>query len=160
MSILVLIASACATAEPPADALRAAPADGLRPALVDGKIGAPVDVLYRIEGEVLPNQPVAVQLVLTPRVAGSNLKVEIADRADLALTKETLTLSRSKTTAGTQFRRSLSITPAADKLADLRIFVSIEIEDARYSSYFRVPLTADSTARKSQRKQPLQRKVE
>ena len=145
LCLLALLAGACATASPAGANLRPAVA-------VAGKISAPVDVRYQLTGAVESNQPVVVSLVLTPRVTGTRLTAELADSATLQLAKQTLVFASAKTTAGTALRRSFSITPGSitpgtTPATELLVLVSIDVDGARYASYFQLPLSDQPSAK-------------
>ena len=67
----------------------------------------------QLTGAVESNQPVVVSLVLTPRVTGTRLTAELTDSPTLQLAKQTLVFASAKTMAGTELRRSFSITPGS-----------------------------------------------
>ena len=151
--LLALLAGACATASPAGANLRPAVA-------VAGKISAPVDVRYQLTGAVESNQPVVVSLVLTPRVTGTRLTAELADSATLQLAKQTLVFASAKTTAGTALRRSFSITPGTMPATEVLVLVSIDVDGARYASYFRLPLSDQPSAKTERAKKTAPRPLQ
>ena len=156
--LLALLAGACATASPAGANLRPAVA-------VAGKISAPVDVRYQLTGAVESNQPVVVSLVLTPRVTGTRLTAELADSATLQLAKQTLVFASAKTTAGTALRRSFSITPGSITpgtvpATEVLVLVSIDVDGARYASYFRLPLSDQPSAKTERAKKTAPRPLQ
>ncbi|MCB1624660.1 MAG: hypothetical protein KDI32_08740 [Pseudomonadales bacterium] len=139
LCLLALLAGACATAEPATSHLRPASA-------IAGKISAPVDVHYQLTAAALPNQPLVVSLVLTPRVAGTRMTADLVGNPAIQLAKQTLIFSSNKTTVGSAVRRSFVITPGVTPADDIMVLVSIDVNGARYASYFRLPLSEQPSA--------------
>ena len=134
--------------------------EALQDAVAEGKIGAPVRVQYQLMGALIPNQPVALRLSVTPKVAGERLLLEVPDAAGYRDLKESRTLVAGKASSGIATETTVMLTPMVAVAADLRVLVSYDVEGARYFSVYRVPLgtrPAATPARKqSPERQPIQ----
>ena len=135
--------------------------EALQDAVAEGKIGAPVRVQYQLMGALIPNQPVALRLSVTPKIPGERLLLEVPDAAGYQSLKESRTLVAGKAGAGISTDTTVMLTPTAASAADLRVLVSYDVEGARYFSVYRVPLAtraaAPPTRKQSPGRQPIQR---
>lgn len=151
----MLVGVACA-ASPVAQPGGAPSGEALQDAVAEGKIGAPVRVQYQLMGALIPNQPVALRLSVTPKVPGARLLLEVPDAAGYRSLKESRTLVAGKASSGIATDTTVMLTPTAANAADLRVLVSYDVEGARYFSVYRVPLASRAVAPPA-RKQPPER---
>lgn len=149
-----LAGTACA-ASPPA----ATDGEGLLDAVAEGKISAPVRVQYQLLGELVPNQPVALRLSVTPRVAGERLLIEVPDAAGYAPLKESRTLVAGKASASIASEATVMLTPTTATARDMQVLVSYDVEGARYFSVYRVPLASTAARTPARPKDPAQQSV-
>ena len=117
-------------------------------AKASAKISVPVDLRYQFEGPVLANQPVMVHLAAVPRVAGSKLIVTVDPVAGLRMDAASLTVQ--KASADGVYRQQFSITAADNAPADLRVMVTMEMDQGKAFGFFTVPLTSGTAAQKQQ----------
>lgn len=144
-----LAGTACA-ASPPA----AAVGDGLLDAVAEGKISAPVRVQYRLLGDLVPNQPVALRLSVTPRVAGERLLIEVPDAVGYAPLKESRTLVAGKASASIASEATVMLTPTTATARDMQVLVSYDVDGARFFSVYRVPLASTAARGPARQKDP------
>lgn len=128
-----------ASASKPAVAAAAGPElASMKLATASSKLGVPVDLRYRFDGEVRPGQPVTLHLAAVPRVAGSNLAVSIKEDAGIR-TDKALTLNAQKAGAATAYREQLSVTRLAGGPPELRVLVTMDLPEGSAFGYFGVP---------------------
>lgn len=139
-----------------ASACAAAPrVDEAQIAIREGKISAPVRVAYRLLGDLAPGQPVSLELSFTPTVEGSALRFELPDAAGYVSHKQTRQLVQGKAQRGAAHFATVVLTPTTPDAGDIRVLVSIDVGDARYASFFRIPLQrSDKALRKNDKKRP------
>ena len=155
----MLTGLACA-ASPVARPGGAPAGEALQDAVAEGKIGAPVRVQYQLMGALFPNQPVALRLSVTPKVAGQRLLLEVPDAAGYQSLKESRTLVAGKASSGISTDTTVMLTPTATTAADLRILVSYDVEGARYFSVYRVPLAARAAVPAARKQSPERRPIQ
>ena len=134
--------------------------EALQDAVAEGKIGAPVRVQYQLMGALVPNQPVALRLSVTPKVAGERLLLEVPDAAGYRSLKESRTLVAGKASSGISTDTTVMLTPTAANAADLRVLVSYDVEGARYFSVYRVPLAGRAVAPPARKQSPERRPIQ
>jgi len=115
-------------------------------AKASAKISVPVDLRYQFEGPVLPNQPVMLHLAAIPRVAGSHLTVSVNPVAGLRM--EAAALSVQKASVDGVYRQQMSITAADGAPAELRVMVTMDMEQGKAFGFFTVPLASGTAAQK------------
>jgi hypothetical protein len=120
-------------------------------AQLSGKRGAPVDVRYHVVGDVAAGVPMAVELVLVPRVAGSNLQYEVERTADVDVAVDG-GMAAQKANATQAYRRTMSVVPKRADLEEMRVLVSIETADGLAFGVYRIPLKAPVASGKSRPK--------
>ena len=134
--------------------------EALQDAVAEGKIGAPVRLQYQLMGALVPNQPVALRLSVTPKVAGERLLLEVPDAAGYRSLKESRTLVAGKASSGISTDTTVMLTPTAANAADLRVLVSYDVEGARYFSVYRVPLAGRAVAPAARKQSPERRPIQ
>lgn len=112
------------------------------------KLGAPVDLRYRFEGDVNAGQPVTLHLAAVPRVAGSNLIVSIKKESGISTTVGDLTAQ--KASASTAYRQELSVTKFAGGPSELHVLVMMETPQGSAHSWFNIPFDGAPVAGKQQ----------
>jgi hypothetical protein len=120
--------------------------DSMSAAKASAKISVPVDLRYQFEGPVLPNQPVMLHLAAVPRVSGSHLTVSVDPVAGLLM--DAASLSVQKASADGIYRQQLSITTTASAPAELRVMVTMDMDQGKAFGFFTVPLAGGTTAQK------------
>ncbi len=133
-------APAPAPAEPPPQAAASADEPALSSmavATASSKMGVPVDLRYRFDGEALPGQPVTLHLAAVPRMAGSNLRVSIKQVEGLRTTSGDITAQ--KATADTAYRRQLTVTRLEGAPSEVRVLVTMDIHQGQAFSYYSLP---------------------
>jgi hypothetical protein len=131
----------------PARAAIESPALGtMSAAQASAKISVPVDLRYQFDGPVLPDQPVTLHLAAVPRVAGSRLTVTINPVSGLRL--DALPLSVQKASAEGVYRQQVSVTAAAGAPAELRVMVTMDMDQGKAFGFFTVPLAGGTAAQK------------
>ncbi len=117
-------------------------------AALAGKRGAPVDVRFRVDGEVAANTPIPLQLALVPRVAGSNLQYEVEGSPDIQVSAKG-SMAAQKAAASEVYRQTLSITPQRAAVTEVRVLVSMETAEGLAFGVYRIPLQSATSAGKS-----------
>lgn len=141
----VTAATSAATPSKPAPPPRAAAmrepdlATMKRAVPASSKLGVPVDLHYQVDGAAEAGRPVTLHLAAVPRVAGTNLSVNIKEEEGLQAT--VAPLAQQKATAGTAYRQQMSVTRAANGPAEVRVLVTMETPEGSAFSWFGVPLT-------------------
>jgi hypothetical protein len=120
--------------------------DSMRPATASAKISVPVDLRYQFDGPVLPNQPVMLHLAVVPRVAGSRLTVSVNPVAGLRMDGAPLTVQKAH--ADGVYRQQFSITAADSPPAELRMMVTMDMDQGKAFGFFTVPLASGTAAQK------------
>jgi len=115
-------------------------------AKASAKISVPVDLHYQFDGPVQPNQPVTLHLAAVPRVSGSRLTVSVNPVAGLRMDGTPLTVQ--KASADGVYRQQWSITTAESAPAELRVMVTMDMDQGKAFGFFTVPLAAGTTAQK------------
>lgn len=123
---------------PPAISANDPPLSTMQPAAPGAKISVAVDLRYQFDGEAAQNQPVTLRLAATPRVEGSNLRIEVKETKGLRV--DTVPLSVQKASPGGVYRQNLSVTRLAAVPAPLRVLVTMDTEAGMGFGYFTVPL--------------------
>jgi hypothetical protein len=131
----------------PARAALDSPALGsMSAAKASAKISVPVDLRYQFDGPVLPNQPVTLHLAAVPRVAGSRLTVSINPASGLRL--DAAPLSVQKASADGAYRQQVAVTATDGAPAELRVMVTMDMDQGKAFGFFTVPLTGGTAAQK------------
>ncbi|MEJ0084335.1 MAG: hypothetical protein WDO72_01525 [Pseudomonadota bacterium] len=119
----------------------------MRAATASAKISVPVDLRYRFDGPVIPNQPVMLHLAAVPRTGGSNLKVSVASIDGLRLDASTPTAIQKVTAAGI-YRQQIAVTAAAGAPTAIRVLVTMDMAEGSGFGFFTVPLEGGTAAQK------------
>jgi hypothetical protein len=133
-------------ATPTPAALKEPLLESMSAARASAKISVPVDLRYQFDGPVLPNQPVMLHLAAVPRVAGANLTVTINPVAGLRM--DAAPLSVQKVNADGVYRQQLSITAAGTAAAELRVMVTMDMDQGKAFGFYTVPFTSGTAAQK------------
>lgn len=115
-------------------------------AKASAKISVPVDLRYQFEGPVLPNQPVMLHLAAVPRVAGSRLTVSVNPVAGLQMDAASLTVQ--KASADGVYRQQFALTATEGAPTELRVMVTMDMDQGKAFGFFTVPLTSGTAAQK------------
>ena len=115
-------------------------------AKASAKISVPVDLRYQFEGPVLPNQPVMLHLAAVPRVAGSHLTVSVNPVAGLRMDAASLTVQ--KASADGVYRQQFALTAIDGAPGELRVMVTMDMDQGKGFGFFTVPLTSGTAAQK------------
>lgn len=134
------------SASPTPAAINEPSLDSMRMAKASAKISVPVDLRYRFDGPVLPDQPVMLHLAAVPRTGGSNLKVSI--KAVEGLRVDASSLAIQKVTPAGVYRQQMSITASARPPAAIRVLVTMEMAEGSGFGFFTVPLESGTSAQK------------
>jgi hypothetical protein len=118
----------------------------MQKALSKAKLGVPVDLRYRLDGDALAGQPAVLHLAAVPRVAGANLEVSIKPVNGLEVSAGSLSVQ--KASAATAYRAQYSITRQAAGPAEIRVLVTMGVGEGSAFSWFSVPLDGGKTAQK------------
>lgn len=120
--------------------------DSMSAAKASAKISVPVDLRYQFDGPVLPNQPVMLHLAAVPRVAGSHLTVSVNPVAGLRMDAASLTVQ--KASADGVYRQQFALTAADGAPTELRVMVTMDMDQGKAFGFFTVPLTSGTAAQK------------
>ncbi|MEO8064353.1 MAG: hypothetical protein ABI821_16580 [Pseudomonadota bacterium] len=120
--------------------------DSMSAAKASAKISVPVNLRYQFDGPVLPNQPVMLHLAVVPRVAGSKLTVSVNPVAGVRMDAAALTVQ--KVAADGVYRQQMSITAADSAPAELRVMVTMDMDQGKAFGFFTVPLAGGTAAQK------------
>jgi hypothetical protein len=115
-------------------------------AIPSAKMGVAVDLRYSFDGEVLPNQPVMLNIAAVPRVAGTHLNVSLKQVQGLQLSAGSLSVQ--KASASSVYRQQFSVTRLATAPAQLRVLVTMDMPEGSAFGFFSIPL--DGTAAQKQ----------
>jgi hypothetical protein len=121
--------------------------DSMSSAQASAKLSVPVDLRYRLDGPVLPNQPVMLHLAAIPRVAGSQLKVSVKPVSGLQIASAGSTAIQKVTAAGV-YRQQISITAGDGAPTSIRVLVTMDMEQGAGFGFFTVPLEGGPAAQK------------
>jgi hypothetical protein len=138
-----------------AEPLAAMPIASMLRAELVGKRGVPVDVHYQLAGEMTTNQPTMLQIALVPRVAGSNLQMELKTPPRLRV-EANAPQAIQKATAAQAYRQSMALTPLEAGIDEVRVLVSMEHVGGSSFGIFRIPLTAATANQTPAKKRPPQ----
>lgn len=136
-------------AAPPADEAPMDQSPELRAMLLassTSKLGVPVDLRYSFDGAVEAGRPVTLHIAAIPRAEGSNLSVTIKE--DPGIQASAAPITAQKASAGTAYRRQLSVTRLAGGPAELRVLVTMDMPIGQAHSWFSVPLNPPASATK------------
>ena len=120
--------------------------ESMRTAKASAKISVPVDLRYRFDGPVIPDQPVMLHLAAVPRTGGSNLKVSV--KAVDGLRVDASSMAIQKVSPAGVYRQQLSITASASAPAAIRVLVTMEMAEGSGFGFFTVPLQSGTSAQK------------
>ena len=120
--------------------------ESMRMAKASAKISVPVDLRYRFDGPVIPDQPVMLHLAAVPRTGGSNLKVSV--KAVDGLRVDASSMAIQKVSPAGVYRQQLSITASASAPAAIRVLVTMEMAEGSGFGFFTVPLQSGTSAQK------------
>jgi hypothetical protein len=104
------------------------------------KLGVAVDLKYQIDGEVAANRPVTLRVALVPRVAGTNLSLEVRPTDGMRIDAAPLALQKAN--AAGVYRHSFAITPSAGKTGPIRVLVGMDTVEGRSYGIFTIPVDA------------------
>ncbi|MEO6080016.1 MAG: hypothetical protein ABIQ86_09590 [Steroidobacteraceae bacterium] len=110
----------------------------MRMATASSKIGVPVDLHYKFDGDVQTGRPVTLYLAAVPRVEGSNLVVSIKEAPGIVATAAPL--AAQKASARTAYRQQLLLTKREGGPTELRVLVTMELPEGSAFGWFGVPL--------------------
>jgi len=120
--------------------------ESMRSARASAKISVPVDLRYRFDGPVIPNQPVMLHLAAVPRTGGSNLKVSV--RSVDGVRVDASSMAIQKVTPAGVYRQQLSITASAGAPTAIRVLVTMDMSEGSGFGFFTVPLENGTSAQK------------
>jgi hypothetical protein len=112
------------------------------------KLGAPVDLRYQFDGDVQAGQAVTLHLAAVPRVAGSNLTVNIKNESGLSAKASALNVQKAN--VSTAYRQEVSVTRLDGGPSELHVLVTIEVPEGSAHSWFTIPLGSAPGAGKQQ----------
>jgi hypothetical protein len=138
--------AATETAATAAPAKQDPPVESMLPAIPSAKMGVAVDLRYSFDGEVLPNQPVTVNLAAVPRVAGGTMQVSVQQAPGLQIASAPLSVQ--KTNASGVYRQQFSLTKLAATAEPLRVLVKLQMGEQSGFGYFTIPLDPGTNAHK------------
>lgn len=109
------------------------------------KLGAPVDLHYFVNGTIGEQPVTSVDLAVVPRLAGSNLDVQVfsSDAMRVVADKRSVT-HVARAGASTTYRQSLEVTPLVQGAGLLQVIVTMDVGDARYASVYNIALATPS----------------
>jgi hypothetical protein len=102
------------------------------------KLGVAVDLKYQIDGAVAANLPVTLRVALVPRVAGTNLSLEVKPSDGVRI--DAAPLSLQKANAAGIYRHSFAITPSTGKTGPIRVLVGMDTAEGRSYGIFTIPV--------------------
>lgn len=102
------------------------------------KMGVPVDLHYRIDGDAKSGQAVTLHLAAVPRTAGSNLVMSIKKESGIHFTAPEFAVQ--KVSAAAAYRQQLSVSKVAGSPAVLNVLIMMEVAGGSAHGWFRIPL--------------------
>jgi hypothetical protein len=134
------------SASPAPAAINEPSLESMRLAKASAKISVPVDLRYRFDGPVTPDQPVMLHLAAVPRIGGSNLKVSVKSVDGLRVDASSLAVQ--KVSPAGVYRQQLAITASASAPTTIRVLVTMDMAESSGFGFFTVPLESGTSAQK------------
>lgn len=116
----------------------APPLEAMTLARSNAKIGVPVDLRYSFDGDASSGQPFTLHLAAVPRVAGTNLEVNLKEVEGLQASVGTLSVQ--KASAATPYRQQYAVTRQASGPSEIRVLVTMGVGQGSAFSWFSIPL--------------------
>jgi hypothetical protein len=112
--------------------------ESMQVAKSNAKLGAPVDLRYSFEGDVLPGQPVQLHLAAVPRVEGADLRISVQHDDGLEFSEGTMNVQKAAQ-AGV-YRKELAVTRQASGPGQIRVLVTMGVGEGSSHSFYSIPL--------------------
>jgi hypothetical protein len=121
--------------------------ESMKTARAPAKASVPVDLKYSFEIEPSAGQPVTLHLAAVPRVAGTNLTVNIKPVDGIRVDADGA-LNVQKASAQGAYRQQFSVTRQASAPAELRVLVTMDLPQGSAFGFFSIPLEAGTMSQK------------
>jgi len=113
-------------------------------AVPSAKMGAPVDVYFQLSGVAAKDRATSLQLVVVPRIAGTNLRVELP--ASVSIDVDERNFAFQKAEASGVYRKNLLVTPRQTDTGTLQVIVFLNVGSDSYAGNFTIPIGSDVAA--------------
>jgi hypothetical protein len=113
--------------------------ESMKSARAPAKLSVPVDLRYSFDTEPLANQPAMLHLAAVPRVAGTNLRVQVNDVEGIQVAAGGA-LNVLKANANGAYRQQYSVTRQGTGPAELRVLVTMDLPQGSGFGFFSIPL--------------------
>jgi hypothetical protein len=113
---------------------------GMVEAASQGKSQLPVSLKFDLLQRPVVGQPLEIALALVPQVAASAARIEVAGSDGLKVADEDSKIDVPVLDAKQVFRRSITLTPAAEGVLLLNLNVTLKREELSDSRVFSIPI--------------------